>query len=584
MRSRSMIAIMAAAVSLAVLLQPGFPADAAARRLVSGWIPYWSTSASLSSFTSNADLFSDVSPFWHSLTGDTTVSDQETATDRTSVIGAARRAGVRLVPTVTDGTGAGQLATALADPARRSTIVATMVSLASARGYDGIDLNLEGFAYTDGRGTWAATRPNWVAFVSELGAALRSRGLVLYATVPPTYNSNRASNSGYWVYDYAGIAPHIDRLRVMAYDYSVSSPGPIAPYDWFKQIAAYAVSQLPSYKVALGVPAYGRDWVVSVTGTCPLGTDLTRRSITGANAWTLAGQKGAPVTWDAAAREQRFSYIDTFADPTASCQVSRSVWFSDARAVTERARLIDTYRLAGIAEWTIGGEDRAQWDLLRILAANPWDPRVAPQEVLEAFVRHGYEGVLGRGPDPSGLQSWLGVLRSGAISRVGFMNGLVYSTEGSSRLATAMYLEILGRAPDSAGLVGWTNAISQRAITTKEARAGFWASAERRAKSGSTGQWVRDIYSVELGRPADPAGAASWVAVVQAQGPLAAARGIFGSQEWAQRQVAAQYQQMLKRGPDPAGLQGWTDVVVRSDVPPVTVNLGASDEYFQRGA
>ena len=64
----------------------------------------------------------------------------------------------------------------------------TMVSLVQSRGYDGLDLDLEGFAYVDGRSTWPSTRPNWVAFVTELGGQLRSRGKALHVTIPPTYD------------------------------------------------------------------------------------------------------------------------------------------------------------------------------------------------------------------------------------------------------------------------------------------------------------------------------------------------------------------------------------------------------------
>ena len=248
-------------------------AEAGPRRIVSGWIPYWSTAASVQSLQANADLFSDVSPFWHSSTSETTVIDQETAADRGTVIAAARAAGIPVVPAVTDGTGSGYLAAVMADPARRAILVGTLVNLVMTRGYDGIDLDYEGFAYRDGKASWAATRPNWVQFVAQLGAELRARGKLLFATIPPTYDSNQAAGSGYWVYDYAGIAPHVSRVRIMAYDYSVSAAGPIAPIDWVKRIAAYAVTQVPSGKVVLGVPTYGRDWVTATAGTCPTSAD-----------------------------------------------------------------------------------------------------------------------------------------------------------------------------------------------------------------------------------------------------------------------------------------------------------------------
>jgi spore germination protein YaaH len=370
------------------------PTSAATRRVVSGWIPYWSTDAALAGFSANADLFSDVSPFWHALTSDTTVSDQENATDRGRVLAAARAAGVPVVAAITDGTGTGRLAAALADPARRAAVVATMVRLVDSRGYDGLDLDLEGFAYSDPKSTWAATRPNWVRFVADLGAALHARGKRLYATVPPTYDSNRSSTSGYWVYDYAGMAPHVDRIRIMAYDYSVGSPGPIAPYAWVQRIVTYAQTQVPRGKLVLGVPAYGRDWVTSVSGTCPAGTNPQRRSVTAAGAWQLAAAKGVPVQWDATARERTFAYTDTFSSPTTSCTVARKVYFSDGAAISERSRLAYTAQWAGVAVWSIGGEDSTTWPALRTVANGLGYPLTTGQ-VLEVQVAGGSTGVPG---------------------------------------------------------------------------------------------------------------------------------------------------------------------------------------------
>ena len=42
------------------------PADSKkTQRIMSGWLPYWITPESVKSFLNNADLFSDVSPFWY---------------------------------------------------------------------------------------------------------------------------------------------------------------------------------------------------------------------------------------------------------------------------------------------------------------------------------------------------------------------------------------------------------------------------------------------------------------------------------------------------------------------------------------
>jgi hypothetical protein len=51
-----------------------------------------------------------------------------------------------------------------------------------------------------------------------------------------------------------------------------------------------------------------------------------------------------------------------------SCIVSRVGWYSDGSSAVARAGLVGSYHLLGIAEWTIGGEDTAQWAGLRSYA------------------------------------------------------------------------------------------------------------------------------------------------------------------------------------------------------------------------
>ena len=64
---------------------------------------------------------------------------------------------------------------------------------------------------------------------------LHDDGRTLTVSIPPVYDTGSTPDSGYWVYVYAAIAPHVDSIREMAYDYSTTSPGPIAPLDWVQE-------------------------------------------------------------------------------------------------------------------------------------------------------------------------------------------------------------------------------------------------------------------------------------------------------------------------------------------------------------
>ena len=156
---------------------------------------------------------------------------------------------MKVLPSITDGTPARHMAAVLAETDKRSAFIGQITALVNDNGYDGIDLDFEKFAFNDGQQTWAATKSSWVTFVSELATSLHATGKLLSVSVPPMYSDS----SGYWVYAFRDIAPHIDKLRIMAYDYSWDSAGPIGgPLSWVRTVLGYAVDAVPASKVYLG--------------------------------------------------------------------------------------------------------------------------------------------------------------------------------------------------------------------------------------------------------------------------------------------------------------------------------------------
>jgi spore germination protein YaaH len=265
--------------------------------------------------SANSDLFAELSPFWFRATGTTTFANDATTSDQAKVVALARSRNLPLVPSVRDGLPAHAMAAILADPAQRAAHVAALVHLAVANGYAGLDLDYEQFAFADGVPSWSATRPNWVAFVGSLSRALHAQAKLLAVTVPPTYNGSRINGSGYWVYDDGAIAPWVDRLRVMAYDLNLGSPGPVAPLYWVDSILRYMVTIVPPSKLQMGVPAYGRTWVTGITGTCPIGVTPGRFDVRMVNAAPLVATKHATPVRDGRSGELTFTYRDVYTGP-----------------------------------------------------------------------------------------------------------------------------------------------------------------------------------------------------------------------------------------------------------------------------
>ena len=394
---RRVIGVLTSAALLLPLVAPSTSqADTAPRKIMTGWVPYYSMKTALPDVLNNIDLIKEVMPFWYTLKFDgknkvAVVTDLYAPANPSVPISepltAMRNAGLSIIPTITDGTDKLVLAGLLKNPTSRTQIVNAIMNLVRTNNYDGIDLDFEGFAFVDGNTTWASTAPSWVAFVKELSTALHAEKKLLSVSTPYVLNPSEAQK-GYFVYAWAGIASSIDKLRIMTYDYSVAKVGPLGPITWAERTVQYAVSIMPASKVFVGVPGYGRDWVTAVSGVCPANVINTIKA--GAKAATfvmrdaqaLAATYGAVPTYDEKFGEMTFSYQKVYNGTTAtglstSCTASRTAWYQDARGWALRAALVSKYRIGGITAWTFGMEEPLAMESIRQVAK-----AIAPDQVL----------------------------------------------------------------------------------------------------------------------------------------------------------------------------------------------------------
>lgn len=339
---------------------------------VDAWAPYWALEDSLPDLEQRAAVFRELSPFWFTATGvDTIETDTHAPTELTEqFLSIARDAGATIVPSIADGMDAGGMAAVLADPASRTAHVNALVGFAEAGDYHGIDLDYEQFAFADDRSTWEATRPNWVSFITELADRLHADGRTLTVSIPPVYDDGRTPDSGYWVYDHGAIAPVVDRIRIMAYDYSTSSAGPIAPLEWVKQVIDGVVETTDAPdKLVLGIPLYGYNWPVRVLGECPATEDVGRTSVTARGYPDLVQRRAGIPVYDETAGEWTFTYDLVIDDGVTACTQQRQVWFVDAAGARERVEMAMDAGFGGVSLWALGYDATSTWSALLPLLA-----------------------------------------------------------------------------------------------------------------------------------------------------------------------------------------------------------------------
>ena len=391
--------LLAVVFALSVVFSPQAHSANQPRKILTGWIPYYSMKTSLPAALNNADLIKEVMPFWYTLkfngkTKEAFVSDLYVRGNPSipiaTPLAAMRAAGFLIIPTITDGTEKLVLSNLLANPTSRTQVAKTLHSYVMVNNFDGIDLDFEGFAFVDGNSTWAKTAPGWVALVKELSALLRADNKLLSVSTP--YNFNPAERQkGYTVYAWPQIAPFIDRLRIMTYDYSVSKVGPIGPLAWTEKTVAYAASIMPASKVYLGLAGYGRDWVTKVEGVCP--APFASAIKVGAKAATFVMRDAAALAasyqvtpvFDAKFGEATFTYTKSYEGTTADgrstiCTATRTAWYQNAQSYKLRSELVAKYKLGGVTAWTLGMEEPLAMEAIRQTALG-----ISPVKVVSAL-------------------------------------------------------------------------------------------------------------------------------------------------------------------------------------------------------
>ena len=205
-------------------------------------------------------------------------------------------------------------------------------------------------------------------------------------------------------------------------------------------------------------------------------------------------------------------------------------------------------------------------------------PTPTPTQALtpqQAFVTVLYEGLLGRAPGQTDVQSWTNLIDAGtpetAIAQA-FLSSGEYQPISDNRFVTSLYQGFLGRTPGPTEALGWTTALMDGASQAQVAT-GFAQSAEAHqrfaaqiAGEGPASAFVTTLYQGLLGRTPAPTEVQGWANVLAGgQSQASVAQGFLSSAEYRSIGnsyfVESLYQGMLGRTPGSAEVQGWTSAL-----------------------
>ncbi|MDR2110199.1 MAG: glycoside hydrolase [Spirochaetaceae bacterium] len=199
--------------------------------------------------------------------------------------------------------------------------------------YDGLQIDFENVPKRDG--------DNFRSFLADLKAELGDR----IFTVALPARERTLSND---VYDYARIAPLVDRILVMAYDehWSTSEPGPVASINWCGSVAAYSLRTLGPEKLIMGIPFYGRAWGSPDPAKAYISSSVERIKREN-NITTIYRENAIPI----------FTY---------EIPVTVKVYYDDDYSHSVRFELYRRLGVKAIGFWRLGQESPTVWRLLNL--------------------------------------------------------------------------------------------------------------------------------------------------------------------------------------------------------------------------
>ncbi len=214
-----------------------------------------------------------------------------------------------------------------------NNLIAEIIRVARDKGFEGVNMDFE-YIYP-------ADRDNYSNFLRKLKAALVPFNLPLFVAVAPKTSADQQGTL-YEAHDYAAIGEIADRVIIMTYEwgYLYGSPQAISPIKPVIEVLQYAVTEMPSEKILMGVSNYAYDWQL------PFVSGTAAEIMSNTMAVERAKRVGANIMFDEETQSPFYTYYDANGN-------QHIVWFDDARSYAARMVLVDKLNLAGVSYWTI---------------------------------------------------------------------------------------------------------------------------------------------------------------------------------------------------------------------------------------
>lgn len=228
--------------------------------------------------------------------------------------------------------------TVLGNTASRENLEGQLITEALNHGLDGINIDIETLP--------EEASESYVQFMRELSVKCRNNNLVLSVDVPPPYDFNTH-------YNRKALGEVVDYLMIMGYDehYVGSEAGSVASLSYERNGITGTLESVSKDKIISGIPFYTRLWKTNASG------EVSSEAIGMDHAEEILSQYQVTAAWS---EETSQDYAEFTDEEGNFCQI----WLENEKSIEEKMKLVQQYDLGGVAEWKLGFERTAIWDVI----------------------------------------------------------------------------------------------------------------------------------------------------------------------------------------------------------------------------
>ncbi len=249
-------------------------------------------------------------------------------------------------------------------------LIYNLISVMQNKNYYGLDIDFEYVLPED--------KDAFIDFIATAREVFNSYGYPIITSLAPKVSSDQKGLL-YEAHDYKSIGENSDAVLLMTYEwgYTYGPPMAVAPLNSVKKVLDYAITEIPTNKIFMGIPNYGYDWKLPY-----IKGETKAQSIGNVEAVNIAFENNATIKYDDIAQSPYFSYYKQVSkdnqdnqeynynynpepalEPEENQEKNQEkkqetfeehiVWFEDARSIEAKLLTAYNYNFTGVSFWNI---------------------------------------------------------------------------------------------------------------------------------------------------------------------------------------------------------------------------------------